>query len=76
MMTLSQEAECNVIGGLLLYGDDCAEALDALSPDDFTEESYGQIFRVVKTLYLQDRPIDCPRSSRRAEALTTRRSPL
>lgn len=59
MMTLSQEAECNVIGGLLLYGDDCAEALDALSLDDFEEEAYRQIFRVVKTLYLQGQAIDC-----------------
>lgn len=42
---LINDAECGVIGGLLLFTQEAVPQLEGLSADDFSREPYGVIFR-------------------------------
>jgi len=42
-------AETSIIGGLLLFPDECQEAIDTLSPNDFVSEYAATIFQTIVT---------------------------
>jgi replicative DNA helicase len=47
-----------VLGAALLRHDDCATMVDMLSPESFGIHRHAVIFRAVKSLYDQEKPVD------------------
>lgn len=54
----SLEAEASTIAALLLDGDKMMDIAPLLSADDFYERTYAAIYRAIKTLHDDRRPID------------------
>ncbi len=57
---LINNAECSVIGGILLYPDECRGALESLCKDDFYNPAFKAIFSVLKDMEREGKPIDVP----------------
>lgn len=57
---LVANAECSVVGGMLLYPDECHRALETLCKDDFYNPAFKAIFSVLKDMDREGKPIDVP----------------
>lgn len=58
MNELINDAESNVIGGLLLFPDEFSGEVDSLVVSDFSIEPYQQIFEVISRLHKESKPFD------------------
>ncbi len=52
------EAECSVLGGILLENDSVNQVLELLRPEDFYRESHRKIFRAIIQLTDRNEPVD------------------
>jgi replicative DNA helicase len=54
----SPEAECSLIGGVMIDSDALIKVVDIVRPEDFYEDKHRYIFQAIVNLYEKRKPID------------------